>query len=472
MKKSIFLSLLCFSIHSSILSQDLDVSLNKRFLLYKNKPFAWIGDTAWELFHVLNREEADRYLEKRAKQGFTVIQAVILAESDGLRKPNAYGELPFLNLSPDEPNDLYFRHVDYIINKAEKLGLVMAILPTWADKVPSDREGWGPVIFNKQNAEHYGNYLGRRYLNKPVVWVLGGDRNILNEETFQIWKAMGLALKNQSKGSQLITYHPAGESSSSKWFQNEAWLDFNMYQSGHAKRFMPVYKYAETDYSVYPPKPFIDAEPAYEDIPVEFWKYLNFKNPITVPVSILNKDNILINKGYFKKGFFSDYDVRLTAYWNFLSGACGYTYGNNAVWQMFRKKGTFVIPCLTDWKKALKRPGAKDIKHLKALLIEKGFSKLVPDQSLILGVNRQDSTHIRAARAEDNSFAIIYLALGQPVDLNLSTFKGQLTAYWYNPRNGRKNKIKNSQEKNGHFTPPSSGIDNDWVLILECKPHY
>jgi hypothetical protein len=35
------------------------------------------------LFHRLNREEADHYLETRAAQGFTVIQAVVLAEFDG-----------------------------------------------------------------------------------------------------------------------------------------------------------------------------------------------------------------------------------------------------------------------------------------------------------------------------------------------------------------------------------------------------
>jgi hypothetical protein len=39
-----------------------------------SEPFFWLGDTAWELFHRLNREEADRYLEDRARKGFTVIQ--------------------------------------------------------------------------------------------------------------------------------------------------------------------------------------------------------------------------------------------------------------------------------------------------------------------------------------------------------------------------------------------------------------
>ena len=49
--------------------------------------FFWLGDTAWELFHRLNREEADKYLKNRA-EGFTVIQAVAMAEFDGLTEPN------------------------------------------------------------------------------------------------------------------------------------------------------------------------------------------------------------------------------------------------------------------------------------------------------------------------------------------------------------------------------------------------
>ena len=61
-------------------AQSFTVSENKRYLLKDQRPFIWIGDTAWELFHALNRDSAEYYLSKRAEQGFTVIQAVVLAE--------------------------------------------------------------------------------------------------------------------------------------------------------------------------------------------------------------------------------------------------------------------------------------------------------------------------------------------------------------------------------------------------------
>ena len=51
------------------------VSANNRYILKDGKPFFWMGDTGWELFHRLNKEQADYYLKRRAEQGFTVIQA-------------------------------------------------------------------------------------------------------------------------------------------------------------------------------------------------------------------------------------------------------------------------------------------------------------------------------------------------------------------------------------------------------------
>src|SRR5688572_2014358 len=73
----------------------LKISDNHRFLVYEDgRPFFYLGDTAWELFHRLKREDADTYLKDRAMKGFTVIQAVAIAELEGHTDPNPYGHLP------------------------------------------------------------------------------------------------------------------------------------------------------------------------------------------------------------------------------------------------------------------------------------------------------------------------------------------------------------------------------------------
>jgi hypothetical protein len=80
------------------------VSANHHYLVQENgQMFFYLADTAWELFHRLNREEATLYLNTRAAQGYTVIQAAALAELDGITDPNAYGDLPLLNRDPTKP---------------------------------------------------------------------------------------------------------------------------------------------------------------------------------------------------------------------------------------------------------------------------------------------------------------------------------------------------------------------------------
>ena len=80
------------------------VSDNHRFLVTEDgRPFFYLADTAWELFHRLNREQAVEYLDLRAAQHFNVIQAVALSELDGITVPNAYGKLPLVGLDPARP---------------------------------------------------------------------------------------------------------------------------------------------------------------------------------------------------------------------------------------------------------------------------------------------------------------------------------------------------------------------------------
>jgi hypothetical protein len=130
--------------------QKLKISSDRRFLVYEDgSPFYWFGDTAWELFHRSTREDAERYLEKRNAQRFSIIQAVVLAEENGIRTPNRYGHLPLIDEDPAKPNEEYFQHIDWILQKAGSMGLWFGILPTWGDKV-GHTHGAGPALFTPQ----------------------------------------------------------------------------------------------------------------------------------------------------------------------------------------------------------------------------------------------------------------------------------------------------------------------------------
>ena len=107
------------------MQRKLVVSANRRFLSWDDgAPIFYLADTAWELFHRLTREEADLYLRTRAEQQFTVIQAVALAEFDGVRTPNAYGHLPLHDEGPTRLNEAYFKHIDWVVDRARGAGSV------------------------------------------------------------------------------------------------------------------------------------------------------------------------------------------------------------------------------------------------------------------------------------------------------------------------------------------------------------
>jgi hypothetical protein len=418
----------------------LKVSDNKRFLVHSDgTPFFYLGDTAWELFHRLNRQEVKYYLEDRRKKGFTVIQAVVLAELDGLDTPNAYGDKPLIDNDPLKPNPEYFKHVDYIVEQAERRGIYIGMLPTWGDKV-TKAWGKGPVVFNAQNAAAFGMFLGRRYTNKPnIIWILGGDR--IADNHLDIWREMAIGLTRGDQGRHLMTYHPQGGHSSSQWFHNDVWLDFNMLQSGHSSFNLPNYDNVFADYRLEPVKPCLDGESRYEDHPVN-WKPTN--------------------------GWFDDFDVRQAAYWAVFAGAFGHTYGCHDIWQMYAPSRMPISSARNNWYDVLNLPGAWDMMHLRNLMLSRPFLDRVPDQSLIVEGQAEGMGHVQATRGNDYIF--VYIPTGNPVKIRLGTISGrQVKSWWFNPRTGSVTAFDTFPNTSAwRFTPPQSPArGNDWVLVLD-----
>jgi hypothetical protein len=427
----------------------LKVSDNQRYLVHQDgKPFFWLGDTAWELFHRLTKAEADEYLKHRSSQGFTVIQAVVLAELDGLNVPNSEGAVPLLNNDPAKPNEEYFRHMDYVIDKAAEYGMVIALLPTWGDKIFKDRWGKGPEIFNISNAAAYGEWIGSRYKNREnIIWVLGGDRTPRkNSDDLKVWRLMADGIVKGSGGNSqaLMSFHPQPNSlemgGSSNWFHTDTWLDFNMLQNGHCRDEI-TYDKISFVYNRVPAKPVLDAEPIYEDHPVCF------------NVADLGTSNA--------------YDVRKYAYLDLFAGAFGHTYGCHDVWQMFDDGREPVNGPHVKWRGALDLPGARQMSFVRRLMESRPILDRVPDQSLIAENNYGPADRIQATRGKD--YAFIYTAAGKPFTVNTGKITGaELTAYWYDPRKGEATKIGSFPNIGTHqFQPPTSGYGKDWILVLD-----
>ena len=422
--------------------QRIQASKDRRFLCHSDdSSFFWLGDTAWEIFHRLRREEADEYLSARAQQGFTVIQGVALAEFDGIDEPNAYGDRPLKKnasgaYDPTLPDTdgAYWEYVDWVLERAAHYGLYVALLPTWGDKF-NLQWGVGPELFTPRNARAYGKWIGARYASRDnVVWMLGGDRPLVTEEHHLIIRAMAEGIKDGG-ATQLMTFHPVGGKSSSDFVQDEAWLDMHSFQSGHGEGWHNSWRMVAHDRALLPVRPVINAEPRYEDHPAYF--------------------------DAASGHVYDEHDARLHIWWDCLSGAAGHTYGNHCIWSMNAE----ITPYFRYlWREALWHPGAQQMRIAKETL-QRYVPARVPFDELL--IDQGDTTsHLAACR--DGSVALCYSPLGLPFRVRLSAMQGDaVRASLICPRTGKIETLGLFPLEDCTFAPPTQGRGADWTLLLE-----
>ena len=454
MKKILLIILLGSFLHAEAQLPLIKISDNKRyFVTGNNQPFFWLGDTGWLLFAKCTREEAIKYLDDRKQKGFNVIQVMLVHDLNvGV---NAYGDSALHNKDLSKPNTTkgdsftnaneydFWDNVDYVIDEAAKRGLYMALVPVWGGNIKN--------VFVEQ-AKTYAEFLANRYKGKSnIIWLNGGD--IKGTEALDKWNTIGNTIRSIDK-NHLITFHPRGRNSSSAWFHNATWLDFNMFQSGHRSYAQDTsanetlhygednWRYVNNDYNLKPIKPTLDGEPSYEDIPYGL-------HTSTEP-------------------YWQDFEIRRYAYWSVFAGGCGFTYGHNSVMQFYTPgdSGVSFFPKIT-WQDGLNAPGAGQMQHLKKLMLQKAYFGRVPDQSMVLD-NGKRYQYVAATKA--STFAMFYTYTGRKFKVALNKIEGTwLYAYWYDPRTGGKIEKGIIRNKGSRiFDPPGTEKNgNDWILVLD-----
>ncbi len=433
---------------------QLSVSANHRFLQRADgSPFFWLADTGWLLLNKLDRTTAQRYLDDRQAKGFNVIQVVVLHTADA-RAANGSpalveGDPGRPRVTPgSSPSDAdaydYWDHLDWVVREAASRGLYLALVPAWGTLA---RTG----TLSERNAVEYAAFLAHRYRDAPnIVWVVGGDAR--GNEQAGVWQALGRTLRAEDP-NHLITFHPFGRTQSSTWFHAEPWLDFNMFQSGHrrydqdtdsAKRFgEDNWRYVVDDYTKAPPKPVLDGEPSYENIPQG------------------------LHDG--SQPYWTAADARRYAYWSVFAGACGHTYGDNAVMQFHAPgSGPPDYAPRNYWYEAIDDPGAGQMRHLKALMLSRPYFDRMYDPEAVVAGSGAGHEHVIATRGRD--YLMVYSYTGRPFELRLGAISGEsLRAWWYNPRDGSAQPAGSVPNRGTRrFTPPGQPAEgHDWVLVLD-----
>jgi hypothetical protein len=422
----------------SVKGLRLKVSPNGRYFVDQDgKPFFYLGDTCWLLFQRMSREEVDEYLRDRAAKGFTVIQAYVV-RGLGPRHPDGnsslLGEGPFIDRDPTRPNEAFFKNVDYVVNRANELGLVVGLVTAKSWHVTDHPE----KVFDDKNAYAFGKFLGQRYKDNAVMWYAGGDSAPAKYEA--VWVAMAQGVKDGSGGRQLVSYHGSGSTSSSTWFHQADWLDFNSIQSGHHFG-SDSFAFVSKDYVLKPAKPTVDMEPAYENHPTG-----------------ADKPRIDAHK------------VRCQAYTAMLAGAAGHGYGAMDLFWLYKDgDGPFPKSGYQPWRKALAYEGATQVGLLRRLFERRPWYQLVPDQSVLASDEGKGPDRVAAARAEGGGFVMAYLPTGKPVSIKMDRVSGKaVTARWYDPRDGTWRPIGTYPNTGTReFVAPAQGPRSDWVLVLD-----
>ncbi len=430
---------------------------HRHFSTANGKPFFWMGDTGWLLFVKTTREEATHYLDIRQQQGFNMIQVMVIHDVD--HAVNKYGDTAISNSDVAQPittpgNDFrdakqydFWDHAEFIVQEAAKRNIYLALVPVWGSNIK------GGHVSEKQ-AEAYAKFLATRFKKySNIVWLNGGD--IPGNEHAEVWNTIGNTLKKYDP-QHLVSFHPRGRTTSSRWFHDQHWLDFNMFQSGHRNYAQDTsagethygednWRYVAEDLALKPAKPTLDGEPSYEGIPQGLHD---------------------TTERYWYAA-----DIRRYAYWNVLTGAAGFTYGNNAVMQFFQPAdhGMSAYGAKEFWTEALFDTAATQMQCVKKLMELHLMTGYRPDTALVVN-NGTRYNYVAAGRGKD--FELFYTYNGRNFNVRMGKLPGaRVKANWYNPATGAiKATMTVANYGTRFFDPPGYCQDgNDWILILETK---
>ena len=424
MKKNIIalvLCLVCCGITTAQRAKPWDngrlkVSDNHRYLIHENgTPFFWLGNTAWLISERLTRDEVEYYLVNEHRAGYNVEQIQVI------------NSIPTFNIYGQQANDAsfdmwkfskkdqygYWEHLDFIVDFAASQGIYIAMDCVWGSQITK---------MDIKKAEKYGQFLGERYKDRPnIIWMIGGD--VLGDKGTASWDALAKAIR-KADPNHVMTFHPRGRTTSSRWFADRDWMDFHMFQSGHRRYGQrngdgdytikdnteeDNWRYVDLTWNGNPQKPVIDGEPSYEDIPQGLHDF-------TAPR-------------------WMDYDVRRYAYWAVFAGCFGHTYGHNSIMQFIKPGLLASFGAEKPWWDAMKDPGYNQMKYLKWLILAFPFEERIADQSVIAGQNGERYDRNIATRGND--YLLVYNYSGKPMQLDLSKISGAKKNVWVmNPSDG------------------------------------
>ncbi len=417
-------------------------------------PFYWLGDTAWQAPVSATAAEWNAFLENRRAKGFSVVLTAPATQYTGaITSFEQVGDCP----SAAIPNacsrwlPAYWQSFDGLVEQANRAGIVVVL----AGLVNPVGRGGGrsPELYPAvDDAVVFSRNVAARLAGNFVVFSPGFDDRI--DLVRASMEAVGRELE-RAVPRHLVTNHLAGASPAEDYavFEEQRWLDFQLFQSGHAlnpracagktRQQCAAERARQLPLALRQPrltKPDINGEGAYE-----------YPQDSTAAPP----DN--------------RFGVRQTAYSSVLSGAFGFTLG---------VKGLF------DWSAplaVLDSPASFDMVYLASRFRRRPWQEMRPlPESILNNQGLSPQRQMSLAATSDAGFAVAYLPNNDAIEIAVAGFPGlscdpPWTKLWIDPRTGRTSLAETCTGSPASITltrPPCADPDPDatgacdWVLEL------
>ncbi len=440
--------------HPLLLHGKLQVAPSRRTLEFTDgTPFFWLGDTWWMgLCQRLDWPAGfQRLAADRVALGFSIIQIVagLYPDMPGFdpRGANEAGypwEADYARLNP-----AYFDMADLRIRWLVRQGLNPCIVGCWGYYLP--------LLGLEKMKQHWRNLVAR-WGAYPVVWCLAGEALMpyylsadkTGDEQCQLagWTEIARYVRSIDPYQRLVTIHPT--SVGRDQLQDDGLLDLNLLQTGHdGYRSVPnTVTRLTQQYQRHPAMPVLVSEANYEGI---------------------------------LHGCEADVQ-RLTFWSSFLSGACGYTYGANGLWQLNNPTqpygaspwgGTWGGPA---WEDASRLPGSAQLGMARRLIERFEWWRFEPHPEWVEPAGSPQNVDYPFAAGIPGEVRLIYFywPTYQIPGLQYQVCNLEpgvsYRAYFWDPRTAQQYDLGWVTPQNaphGSWSIPIQPQLKDWVVVLE-----
>lgn len=425
----------------------------RRFEYADGTPFFWLGDTWWMALcrRLAWPDEFQQLAQDRVAKGFTLIQIVAGLYPDmPAHDPRGANEAGY---PWDEDcariNPAYFDMADIRIRELVRVGLRPCIVGCWGYYLP---------LLGEEKMKQHWRYLVARWGAYPVVWCLAGegampyylstDKEGDRLAQQQGWAELGRYLRATDPYHRLITIHPTQIGRDQ--VTDDTVLDFDMLQTGHGG-------YGSVPNTVEKVIAEREREPA-----------------MPVVVGEVSYEGILHN---------TQAEIQRLTYWvATLSGAAGFTYGANGIWQVNTPEKPYGPSPHgaswgdTPWQEAYRLPGSAQLGLAKKLLERYPWWEFEPHPEWTSPAGRADNVDAPFAAGIPGQVRVIYFYQPtMPWHEEKAEVRGiepdvPYRAYFWNPRDGAEHDLGLvTPSAEGSWTIPVQPTMKDWAVVLERK---